>query len=145
MSLISDNYKDDQKIITECKLNPTDPKCACVKPEDGISLLQLSLFNPYICWYAPCKSTNVYKTSLMVEEEKRCNVNVCSVALGEVKLDDDGKLIVKNECVTSKNFNRNVISQELVDKPLRALYEIPNIFPNILFPIIITSCLILFL
>lgn len=141
---ISDNYSDDKILTDYCSKNINDKNCYCMFPEESIRQLQVSLFNPYQCWYAPCKLSTAYKTSIMKYEEEKCNINICSVELGDVVINDDGKLSINNACVTSQNFSKINISQELVDQPLIETLELPNPFIPSILPIIIAGALVLF-
>lgn len=141
---VSDNFADDQTIIQYCSQNISDKDCYCMFPEEGIRQLQVNLFNPYQCWYAPCKISTAYKTSLMKYEEDKCNINICNVELGDVSINADGKLTIRNDCVTSQNFSKVNISQELVEQPLVDTLELPNPFIPSFLPVIVAGALVLF-
>lgn len=145
LPLVSSSYETDTKILDYCKLNPSDRKCKCVIPEPGIFKLQISMFNPYYCWYDPCTNGNSYITSIMKEERKKCNLVLCNVELGQVSLDDNGVLNVKNDCLSSKNFSSVVISQELLEPSLKEEYILPNYFTRTTLPLLLGMGLILFL
>lgn len=141
----STSYKKDLEFTNYCKDNPTNEKCRCIIPEDGIQKLQINTFNPYPCWYAPCKNDITYKTSLILQEQKKCNLVLCEVHLGEVTIDDDGILNVKNNCISSKTVNNVNISQELLENSLKEDYILPNYFNRTTFPLLVALGFILFL
>lgn len=143
--LTSTTFEDDQKIINFCNNNTSDKRCRCVLPEAGINKLQINLFNPYQCWYSPCKNNSYFKTSLITEEQKKCNIVLCNVDLGEVTIDDNGVLTIKNNCISSKNFSNIVISQELLDSSLKKNYMLPDYFSRTMFPLLTLMGFILFL
>lgn len=141
----STSFQDDQKILNYCNNNKSDERCKCIIPEDGIHKLQINTFNPYYCWYSPCNNKKCFKTSIILEEQKKCNIVLCHVELGQVSLDDNGKLSVKNNCISSKNFSDTTISQELLEHSLREDYILPNYFSRTFFPLLSALGLILFL
>lgn len=143
--LTSSTFEDDMKIMNFCKDNKNDDRCKCVIPEDGIKKLQINTFNPYTCWYAPCKNDKTFKTSLIVQEQKKCNIVLCNVDLGQVTIDDNGVLNVKNNCISSKNFSNVVISQELLEPSLKEEYILPNYFSRTTLPLLLGLGFILFL
>lgn len=145
LPLVSTSYDTDTKILNYCNLNPGDKKCKCVIPEDGIFKLQISLFNPYYCWYEPCTSGDAYITSIIAQERRKCNLVLCNVELGQVTLDDNGVLNVKNDCISSKNFSNVVISQELLEPSLKEEYILPNYFSRTTLPLLLGLGFILFL
>lgn len=138
-------YSDDQKIIQFCEKNKTDSRCSCLIPEEGINRLQTNIFSSRYCWYSPCKDSNNFKTSLILEEQKNCNVVVCNVNLGEVQIDDNGILKVENNCLSSKNYSDTIISNEYIETPLVNDYQMPNYFLNSLFPAFLLLGFIFFL
>lgn len=143
--LSSTSYKDDEKIINYCKNNPTDIRCSCLIPEKGIERLQTNIFSSYYCWYSPCNNPENFKTSLINNEQKNCNVVVCNVNLGDVKIDDNGILKIENQCMTTKNYSDTIISEEYIENSLSNNYNIPNYFLNTMFPVILILGLIYFI
>lgn len=143
--LISKSYNDDKKIINFCKNNKNDYKCKCVFPEDSINKLQINSFNPYYCWYQPCRDSSTYKTSLIQEYKKSCNVVICQVNIGDVELDDNGFIKINNSCISSSSLNTNNISQELIDTSLNNDYILPSLFLSSFYPLILGMVNILFL
>lgn len=143
--LLSKSFSEDIKIETYCNANPSDPRCACVIPDPKIDSLLISGYNPYYCWYKGCLNSNTFKTSLILEGKKSCNIVLCEVGLDDVQIDENTNITVKNNCFSQNNFNSNIISQELLETSLNKKYEIPNIFPNTFFPLIIGTLVFLFL
>lgn len=145
LPLVSDSYETDEKIMEYCNKFKSDKKCKCVIPEEGIFKLQVNLFNPYYCWYEPCASGDAYITSIIKEERKKCNIVLCNVELGQVSLDDNGVLNVKNNCISSKNFSSVVISKELLEPSLKQDYVLPDYFSRTALPLLLGLGLIFFL
>lgn len=143
--LTSSTFEDDMKIMNFCKDNKNDDRCKCVIPEDGIKKLQINTFNPYTCWYAPCKNDKTFKTSLIVQEQKKCNIVLCNVDLGQVTIDDNGVLNVKNNCISSKNFSNVIISQDFLEHSLKEDYILPDYFSRTVFPLLLILGTVLFL
>jgi len=143
--LISKSFADDVKIENYCKKNPADVKCGCVVPDARINSLLISGYNPYYCWYKECLKQETFKTSLIMEGKKNCNIVLCEVGLDDIQIDGNVNITVKNNCFSQNNFNSNLISQEILETPLNKKYEIQNIFPNTFFPLIIGTLTFLFL
>lgn len=124
----SSNYIDDKKILDFCKENQNHKKCQCIYPEENIKSLQTYLFNPYYCWYEPCKDNEIYKTSLIKETQQKCNITNCKVSLGDIKIDKNGKIEILNNCISSSIINSNLISEEILIPSLNKNYILPNFF-----------------
>lgn len=143
--MVSTSYETDLKMINFCKSNPGDVKCKCIIPEEGIYKLQISLFNPYYCWYSPCTGGSSFVTSVIAQERRKCNIVLCDVSLGEVTLNDNGVLNVKNNCISSKNFSNITISQVLLEPSLKDEYVLPNYFSRTALPLLVGLGFVLFL
>lgn len=136
---MSNSIEKDNMIIDYCNNNIDDPKCGCILFEKNFIFLNKSTLSSYVCWYAPCLNTENYFTSLLTNEKKFCNINICEVSLGDINVDNTN-ITINNDCIS-------LISPILFFKESFKLlnnFEVSNMFINSFFiPIVII--LIIFL
>jgi hypothetical protein len=136
---MSNAIEKDNLIIDYCNKNLNDPKCGCLLFKKNFKFLNKSTISSYVCWYAPCLNSENYFTSLISNEKKLCNINICEVSLGDIDVKDTN-ITINNDCIS-------LISPMLFFKESIRLinnYEVSNMFIKSFFiPIIIL--LIIFL
>lgn len=142
---ISTNFIDDERMINFCRYNSNDPKCRCIIPEASIKKLEIFSYNPYYCWYSPCRNDKVFKTSLITEHMKNCNIIICTVNVGEVELDDNGKIKINNSCLSTTDIQTNIAEQMLVEEPLNDSYKVCDLTTTSFMPYVLCLLSILFL
>lgn len=139
--MVSKNYEDDQKILNYCQNNKNSYMCKCIYPDNNINDLLINAFNPYYCWYSPCVSGDAYLTSIIDDNRKYCNNINCIIESKDIYLDNNGKIIINNTCKSAISTGI-AVSQELPS--LNKSYNLPNIFYNTYFPVILGLLLIIF-
>lgn len=96
---MSNTIERDNDIINYCNRNINDPKCGCILFTKNFKFLSKSTITSYVCWYSPCLNSENYFTSLILNEKKLCNINICEVALGDIDIKDTD-IIINNDCIS---------------------------------------------
>lgn len=132
--LISDNYSDDKIIIEYCS-NNSDKKCGCVILSDVVLKIAKTSLTPVYCY---CIKDDTFKTSLVYEEIKYCNLMLCEVHLSDIMI-NDGELNVKNDWIQlinpSISFSQNTYNTKTT--------EVKNMFVKNSFIIIFVALFLL--
>lgn len=140
---VSKSIKEDKEIIKYCQENIIDKRCSCVIPSEKIKFLQINSYTPYYCFLSECLDDKNFKTTLISEYQKKCNIVLCNVSIDDIKIDSNSRIIIENNCISSTSINNNLISEELLTGSLLSQYDPPNIFIKTFFPLIMGSLLLL--
>ncbi|AKS26326.1 putative late membrane protein [Diachasmimorpha longicaudata entomopoxvirus] len=119
----SKSFEHDKIIRAYCRINSDDPRCRCILHAEKMNQTALASNSPYYCWYAPCRDSDSFMTSILSHEKTYCNINLCTYHSDYIKA-DSGTLEITNKCKSSFSTN----TEELLLTPLRESYIPPSYF-----------------
>lgn len=139
-SLLSTSYMEDSSFISYCLYeSPKDPACDCINLNTKSYNLDNHLVAPECS--STCMRTDVLKTFLTQEKQKRCTSTNCNILIQNLTLKGDVNLSVKNRCESATY--EYVLDNVFIQEPLMSSFS-PS-FPLLGFPLLMIVSMFSFL
>lgn len=131
----------DELLENYCRVQSTDPKCACLAPPSRI--LTTKSTRPIVCWYSGCTAGETYKTSRIRADQQVCSGTLCIITVRDIMAAGDRVTILNNCIVQELQVSDLALTSIEHLQPLQNSYKIDKIVP--VYPPIIVNYFHIFL